>query len=392
MNLWQSINGMLHIEITSAEVNDTLEELNRHGIVFYQVRQIDPLTVRCVVRRTDFGPISAYCQKYGSKIAIITKRGIFWWLKRGAHRPVLVTSILLLLLLIFFLPTRIFFFSVDGNEKIPVNQILEAAENCGIKFGVSRRVVRSEKMKNALLSAIPELQWAGINTYGCRAVISVTERESNIQKAQSENITRMIASQDGMITSSTITNGTGMCSVGQTVIKDQLLISPYVDCGMVIKLVPVDGEIFANTNRKTRAITLSHIHALMQTSEIEHRYYLNIGKKRINLWKGSGISDSTCGRMYEEYFIVLPGGFRVPVCLGKETLVYRSHTVSEITEELAEQMLADYMSAYVHQKMIAGTILAEEYFVTKDADLWVLDACYTCNEMIGRIVTEETEK
>lgn len=42
-------------------------------------------------------------------------------------------------------------------------------------------------MKNALLSAIPELQWAGVNTYGCRAVISVRERTLPERKPEPEN-------------------------------------------------------------------------------------------------------------------------------------------------------------------------------------------------------------
>ena len=37
-------------------------------------------------------------------------------------------------------------------------------------------MIRSEKVKNSLLQRIPQLQWAGINTDGCVAVISVREK------------------------------------------------------------------------------------------------------------------------------------------------------------------------------------------------------------------------
>ena len=83
----------------------------------------------------------------------------------------MVIGLCLLLLLVCILPTRVLFMRVEGNESIPENLILEAAEDCGIRFGASRSAVRSEKVKNGILSRISELQWVGVNTKGCIAVI-----------------------------------------------------------------------------------------------------------------------------------------------------------------------------------------------------------------------------
>ena len=88
-------------------------------------------------------------------------------------RPVLLAGLGILFLLAMYLPSRVLFIRVEGNMQIPDRQILAAAEECGIRFGASRREVRSEKVKNALLSSVPQLQWAGVNTAGCVATISV---------------------------------------------------------------------------------------------------------------------------------------------------------------------------------------------------------------------------
>ena len=67
------------------------------------------------------------------------------------------------------------------KERVDVaaaRKILERAEYCGVHFGAKAGSVRSEQVKNRLLFEIPELRWAGVNTTGCTAVITVAERQS----------------------------------------------------------------------------------------------------------------------------------------------------------------------------------------------------------------------
>ena len=102
----------------------------------------------------------------------------------------------------------------------------------------------------------------------------------------------------------------------------------------------------------------------------------------------SGIFDTTCGRMYSEYHISLPGGFRLPVCLAVETIVSRSCSTETLSQDAANQMLTAFAKEYVSQQMIAGTIQSESHFISESNDVWTLDSSYLCNEMIGRIKAE----
>lgn len=388
MTVWQSLSGMLQIRITGADIGHTLDSLLSLGISLYHPEISDPLTAECMILRKDYPKIEKFCEKQGNDLKILKKCGTFWKLGSLRRRPVLVLGTALLLLLVAFLPTRVCFFSVEGNVQIPDNRILEAAEDCGIRFGVSRKDIRSEKMKNSLLAALPELQWAGINTYGCRAVISVRERQEITEQERIPEITGIVAARDGVVLSCTATSGNALCIVGQSVKKDQLLISPYVDCGLSIRVVPAEGEIFAYTNRQIRAVTPAFYTEMRQSGKTTKLYSLILGKKRINFWKGSGISDATCGRMYAEYYITLPGGFRLPVRLAVETIVSRTGSVKEVPESDAQQLLQSFAADYVSHGMIAGTILSEEILCSKEKELFVLDGSYVCTEMIGRVKAE----
>ena len=79
-------------------------------------------------------------------------------------------------------------------------------------------------MKNALLQQIPTLQWAGINTDGCVATISVREKTVQMQQDVRYPVISIVAVRDGYITQMTVTAGSAGCKVGQSVEKGQVLI------------------------------------------------------------------------------------------------------------------------------------------------------------------------
>lgn len=240
-------------------------------------------------------------------------------------------------------------------------------------------------MKNALLSAIPELQWAGINTFGCRAVISVRERADQEQMAQAEDmVSSIVASRDGIVESVTALQGTALCQPGQAVKKGQTLISGYTDCGISIRASRAKGEVYAQTLRTVRTITTSDQSQRTENTRSRRSLAIVIGKKRINLWKGSGISDITCGRISKEYPLVLPGGFTLPVSLICETRTQGEVMVAAVAAGEAERCLDRYAQEYVLSQMIAGRVSYSDKVMETPPGAYLLTGQFLCTEMIGR--------
>ena len=218
MNLWNSLAGMVEVELTSADPEGTLAAAAEKNIAVFSVTRKEALVMHLRVFRRDLPALRKLCEKRGDRLSVRRTLGIYWTLKRFLARPVLVLGIGLLLFLTLFLPTRVLFVRVEGNSALPDRKILEAAETLGIRFGASRRGVRSERIKNALLGAIPELQWAGVNTRGCTAVISVRERTPEEKAGEEENrVGSVVAARDGVVVSCTVLEGTAKCTPGQAV-------------------------------------------------------------------------------------------------------------------------------------------------------------------------------
>lgn len=389
MDIWRSLAGELEVELICAQPQELLSKLNSGGIEVYRIEWAGELTCRFVLHRNNYHDAKRITQRNGGSLQPRNSHGLFFRVKKLLERPVLSGSILIMLLLVLVLPTRVLFVEVEGNQRIPAKRILEAASESGIRFGATRRHVRSEQVKNALLDAIPELQWAGVNTKGCVAILSVRERTPEEKLPENEKIQSMVAQRDGYILSATATKGDLLVQSGQSVVAGDILISGYRDLGLFLQATGAEGEVYAQTSRMISVITPSKWQEIRGINSVKKKYSLLIGKKRINLWKDSGISDVTCGRMYEEYYVTLPGGFKLPIALCME--LFQELDAGPASIEVPDPIpaMGDYASKYLLSQMVAGEIRkSSEQWLLTDSLLILQETC-VCHEMIGRLRQEQ---
>lgn len=377
-------------EVTSADIANLLNKLVANGISLEDVRYTDALTVRITLRRQTYLQLVLLADKYGANVRRIRKLGSFLLVKKFLKRPVMTLFLLLVFLLACYVPGRVFFLSVEGNVQVPDKYILEVAERCGIGFGAKRRMVRSEIMKNQLLESIPQLQWAGINTYGCTAVISVREKTiSEEPKEVNYPVYRIVASRDGIIQSCTVFQGSAQCVVGQAVKAGQTLVSGYLDCGIIIKTTRAEAEIKALTVRDLEVVSPAPTAKRGDVQNQKTNYSLKIGKNLIKFYKDSGNLDTTCGKIYLEEYVCLPGGFRLPIAIVKEDIIYYDTSRGEEPVIDSGEWLKDFAESYLKREMISGEIISENAEITANTGVFSLCGRYTCSEMIGQVAKEE---
>ena len=377
------------ISVTGADIAATMEALTTAGVRIAQARKIDELSASFLIPGQDFSKVKSLCARRGDDLKILRSTGTWNWLRGLVKRPVLLLGLALLLLISVHLPGRIYFIQVEGNRSVPTRRILEAADRCGIGFGAARREVRSEKMKNELLDLIPQLQWAGVNTRGCVAVITVRERIIEETSDVPSDFGHIVAMRDGVITDCTAYSGTLLCVPGQAVVQGEILISGYTDCGLCIRAEQAQGEIFARTVRHQEAVMPLSGWVQEKTGEKKRNFSLLVGKKRINLWKDSGIWDATCDRMYEEYYVTLPGGFQLPLALAIDTYEQADLSSRAVPEEQVQYILRRSGEGYLRDQMIGGTILEAVLNFTQEDGCIHLKGQYFCSEMIGKMQRQQ---
>ena len=387
MALWRSMEGMVQVQLTSADLYGTLALLESKGISLEELEPVDAMQMILQIRRKDLPRLERLCRRRGDALQIVSREGLCWAIRGLLRRPVFLLGMLGLLILSLWAPGRVFFVLVEGNGQVPTNLILEKAQICGITFGAERREIRSEQIKNALLEEIPQLQWVGVNTQGCVAVISVRERAAAETPEHKYSVSSIVAVRDGVIREMTVLSGNALCTPGQAVHAGQVLISGYTDCGLCIRAGNAQGEIYGETIRTFSAIYAATTGHRGEKLGETKKYSLILGKKRINLCNSSGISGGECVRIYSEQYLTLPGGFRLPIAIAVEQTI--SYDIQLQTREDPEQILLPFMTNYVRSQMIGGKILTQAHSGIWVDGIYRIDGIYGCYEMIGRVRPEE---
>lgn len=390
MKRWHFNLENVTIVITTADIQSSLLALNAAGIPLDDIHSTeDALSFTFRISGRDMKKAASILDKRQETWKIHNKQGIVTRIPQLLRRPVMLITALLLLFLTFFLPERVLFVQVEGNHLVSSRLIAEVCGQNGLYFGANRRSVHSEKLKNILLEQIPQLKWAGVTTSGCVATVSVTERTDNGEKPKDNTVGSIRAVTDGVITQMTVEKGTPACRVGQAVIAGQLLISGYSDLGIAVRGERAEGEVFGDTVRTKSVLIPAEVVLRGEISEKEEKFSLLIGKKRINLFKGSGISGDSCVKMYSENYVVLPGGFVLPVGIGVQTEYFCAESPGKRAEADAQGLLEQLSLQYLHQRMIAGSVITCKTVLTNTGDAYLLIGSYACNELIGQYVQEE---
>lgn len=381
-------DGYIFLKITTADPEGLLRFLISQSIILEDLLFYDAITLGCRVNAINYKKMRKICNKRSDTIQIVHKNGLIWIVKNLLKRPIFVFSFAALFILSAYLPTRVLFISVEGNERIPANLILEKAELCGITFGASRSHVRSEIVKNALLHTLPQLQWAGVNTTGCTATIAVKERTDVSQAEENKlQVGNIVAVKDGLLVDCTVEKGNLICKVGQAVKKGQVLVSGYRDNGLSILATKPEAEIYGLTNSTLQLISPLNCQSRGGVLRTEEKLYLQIGKKLINLSNSSGISDTTCVKIYEKVDLTLPGDHVLPVTLIRETRCYYSLSSNMVTQSF--DWTNEHLRGYLHKQMVAGKILSETSFEEFTEDIYIRYTEFICIEMIGKYKEEE---
>lgn len=371
MELWWRLRGWTRLRFTSADCAARLRHISGE-MKLVDIAFPDELTAEFTVS-SDWA--KGLIDIYGEELTVIGGGGLpvfarWLWSWRG-----LAAWVLLLGLLTAVLPKRVWFITVEGNVTVPTRLILERAEVCGVYFGAKTGEIRSEQVKNKLLYEIPELRWAGVNTAGSSAVITVAERRSE-DTAGEEQPGDLIARADALVTEVTLHRGTALVKPGDAVKEGQLMISGLTDLGICTRADRAEGEVWGLTRREIQTVLPSETVSRGENGGIIRKFSLRIGKKSVNFSNDSGILHGTCVKMRTVNYLTLPGGFRLPVALVTDTY-YLCETGTIPRGET--DWLADAARRTVLEQLRGGSIL-KEAFTQEGTEL---TAVFECREQIG---------
>ncbi len=170
--------------------------------------------------------IRSVARKSGMTVRIKRKYGLPFFLSRHKRRFGVIAGVLVGTVLLLVLSTRIWSIDVIGNTRVPSEKIIGVFEELGVRKGVARSKIDIKTIEFDALRKLDELSWLNINISGSKALVEVREAVEQPEIDDNDNTpTDIVASKDGIITVIRPFNGTAEQSIGNVVVKGDLLIS-----------------------------------------------------------------------------------------------------------------------------------------------------------------------
>lgn len=384
------ITGKIQIRLTGACPEDCLYHMGRQGIDFWKYEKTDELEGICFIPAGKLSHVQKIARKNMCHVEVISVSGMLPAVRLIGARCCYFGVLLLLLLLVFWLQKHIWFLRVEGNQRIPAQDILESMEACGVGFFTKTDELDLNVVKNQMLSLQPELSWVTVNTQGGIATVVVRERNDKPVIHRDAAPANIVAEKGGVVTEVTVTGGTAQVKPGDIVTEGSLLISGVTDLDKTMLLTKAEGEVYARTWRDTRAILPENRMEKHYTGNQKKRFALTVGKNTINFYKTGGISYSNYDKMAVTRNFTLPGGYTLPISFTVLCFSEYEPQAQPLEEENAAELLRQSSEKQVQMEMQAGTILESSTEVSSQPDQSVLlKGTYTCQEEIGNSVKIE---
>lgn len=344
------IKGYIQIEIEGFYIERFFNICAKEGIKLWGTRRKNSTSVITNIDLENFKKIRKISKKTQCKIKIKRKRGVPFFIKKYKNRKVFVFLFFSLIAIIIGLSNFIWNIEVVGNVNISSDEIINELNDNGIRQGVFKYKIDTNKVIEKMRLKDDRISWIGIKIEGTNVRVSIVETLKKPEILDESEYCDVIAKKEGIITKISVTNGTALKQVGDVVENGEKLIGGWMEGKYTgVRYMHASGEVEA----KVWYISEKEENYIQQekteTQNTENKYGIILNKKTINFYKRLS--------KFEKYDTIetknkikISNNFYLPIEFKKVTNYeyrfnkkeYTQDTLQEkIVNELEEQMKGD---------------------------------------------------
>lgn len=378
--------GYVRLEVCGVHPERVLNACAAASIACTASEPVDAYTLRITVRERCADTVGSLARRCQCEVKTLYCRGLPRLLRRMARYRAACAGLLVMVLAVLTSSLFIWRIDVTGNETLTTGQILRCLEDCGVRPGTYWPALSNDLVRNDMVLRLPELRWLTVNIRGSRAEVIVREKEPMPDITPDDTPVSIYAAATGVILSMHVYAGEACVAPGAAVEPGDVLVSGAVtDLGGGVRPVCARADIRARTRQElTGRIALTETEK-QPAHGTRTRWALRAGKKRINFYQNTGISDAECDKITYEYPFAIRGVFTLPFSLVRERVQpYRTVTVP-VPEDTAraalEQTLLQRLQASIGDD---GAIISYETAAEVTGDVLTVTLTAECEQEIGR--------
>ena len=342
--------GYVEIVIRSSCYERFLNLCAYHRILIWDLNHIDEVYEGKIFVR-DFQRLKEIAKKSGSRVTIVKKKGLPFWIRTHRKRTGFLLGMVLCVAIIFVLSLFVWDIQIEGNFSQTDEMILDYLEEEDITFGSWKQRIDTQKLAADLRRAFDQFIWVSVQMKGTLLKIQVQENtDTTLTEEIAKEPSCLIAEKDGVVVEMITRSGKPMVSVGDTVKKGDVLVLGRLeiqnDNGEIVSYqeCAADADIILETLDTYEQTFSMKYQEKVYSGNTKKTQYLQIGNCFLKMPQKQP--------SYENYDIVdrrtqlkLWGNFYLPVSVGtylirEYEMVEKTYTKEEAEKKAEEDFIA----------------------------------------------------
>lgn len=387
LRLWNYIRGYVIIFVEGYFLEKFVNICTRRQIFLWDIKKKKNSAMSMKISIKGFKMLRPIAKKTGCRVKILRKRGIPFILYRYKRRKTFILGAVLFVFLFYFMTSFVWTVEVIGNEKLTSNYILDKVASVGVRPGVFKYRINPHEVANSLMLDVDELSWVSVVIKGTKVKINVAEAVSKPKLVEKDIPCDIVAAKDGVVKSIFVKSGLGAVQAGDTVEKDQVLISgtvPVKNQEDNPRILHAIGDVMARTWYDGSQNVETKIFEKIRTGETKDNYSLVLLSRKIDLFH----KEPTYGE-YDKVDIGKSLSIGEDLVLPFGLVIERYYENNILEKELsldeAKKLAEDsaYKKAYEGIPKEAQIVNSEVNFIEKDDGQIVAEVVIECLENIG---------
>lgn len=340
------IKGYVRVQLTGEQIFRLFNMCKSHTITLRNIVQ-EETRIYCNILVQDLFRMLPLLKKTNTRIKIIRKVGIPFWLQKARKRLCFLICLFTCLFLLNSVDSYVWAIEYIGNLQISNDELTDFIVNEEIHYGMKKDELQLEELEKRLREQFPVVTWTSIYLEGTKLCVEVKENDvTQYDKVMKTSGSNLIATEAGTITSIVTRNGVPKVKAGEQVEAGQILVEglvPVYDEALTVvdyQIYNADADIYLNTIMPY-SDTVEKRYAVMEyTGKVQKCFFIEAAGRHYEIpgfWKNferyEKISQKwQCSILEDIYLPVFYGD----VLYKEYQLCYLEHTQKEMETLLYE--------------------------------------------------------
>ncbi|NLK21451.1 MAG: sporulation protein YqfD [Epulopiscium sp.] len=396
LSIWNYLRGYVTIQVSGFSAERFMNLASHRGIYLWDIHR-NKGKMQMKVSITGFKLLKDCAKKTKCKVKIVEKKGWPFVAHRYRKRKMMALGIFVFLGILYLMSSFIWVIEISGNERIALEELIEALNSHGVKLGVLKNKIDNTEIEGFLRENFDDISWTAVNIKGTKITIELNETVIKPEIVDQTTPCDLVAEKTGLIVSITTRAGTPKVKPKDIVKKGEVLVSGQLivkedEEGVITKYVHADADVIAKTRYEIKHKQPLYYIEKQYTDNIKKQYAISLLDKELNLLKPR-ISFQHYDKIISNKQLAITKNFVLPV----QGITYEYKEYIPVKHKWTIEEAKNLVQEEIQKKLLEqiekdSEILNQEIQYHPKEDSLGVEAVFTIKEHIDKVQAIDRRK